>query len=260
MKRALFLSPHLDDVVFSCGATLSLWLERGWDAQVVTVLTGNVNSPQGFALQCQTSKGIAPEVDYMALRRAEDLEAFSHLGNPRLYHWEFLEAPHRGYDSPPELFAGVKEGDDMAAQIAHELEQRREEIGNDFDAIFAPQGLGNHVDHLHVIRAACGLDTGRVYWYRDTPYAIREPEARPSKLLSSDLKRIGVDFDQKILERKIAACCSYASQIGFQFGGPQAVRDKLSAFHRAEARNAGILPGADFAELFLCAPDAPPLF
>ena len=100
MKRALFLSPHLDDVVFSCGGTLQLLLERGWSATVVTVFTGNVVRPQGFALQCQTSKGIAPEVDYMALRREEDRAAFAHLGSPPLHHWDLLEAPHRGGAEP----------------------------------------------------------------------------------------------------------------------------------------------------------------
>lgn len=258
MKRALFLSPHLDDVVFSCGATLALWLQHGWEALVVTVFTGNTASPRGFALQCQTSKGIPPEVDYMALRRAEDKMALAHLGQSSLLHWEFLEAPHRGYNSPPDLFAGVKEGDAVWHPITESLRHWEDLDGSlGFDAVFAPQGLGNHVDHLHVIHALRSFPPERVHWYRDTPYAIREPEANYSPLLPPDLVTRSVTFDQKILDQKIAACCAYASQIGFQFGGAQGVGDKLTAFHRAEAETQNTDP---YAELFLQAPDAPPLF
>ena len=61
MPAALFLSPHLDDVAFSCGALFDALAARGWDAHLVTVFTRSVPGPRGFALECQTSKGIAPE-------------------------------------------------------------------------------------------------------------------------------------------------------------------------------------------------------
>jgi LmbE family N-acetylglucosaminyl deacetylase len=246
MKRALFLSPHLDDVVFSCGATLLRLLESGWQAEVITIFTGNVASPRGFALECQTSKGIAPDVDYMALRRAEDRAALEILGASNISNWEFLEAPHRGYDSPPELFAGMRLGDEIWRQIAEKLAPL-----SDFDLVFAPQGLGNHVDHLQLIRAVLELGWApKTAWYRDTPYAIREPEARPSPLLPTELQPFAAPFDAPVLERKIAACCAYASQIGFQFGGEAEVARKLTAFHASEAEPAN----SPFAERFLRAP------
>ena len=250
--RALFLSPHLDDVVFSCGATLARLASDGHEPMVLTIFTGNVDSPQGFALQCQTSKGLAPNVDYMALRRAEDGKAAKILGVQNLIHWPFLEAPHRGYNSAPELFAGLRSGDEIWQEIAVRLA----EIGN-FDVVFCPQGLGNHVDHQQVLRAALAVFAPtKIYFYRDTPYAIREPHARASSLLPLPLTENIVPFGDDDLERKIAACCSYESQIGFQFGGAQAVREKLTAFHRAEGWRGEI---EDFAERFLVRPDSPRL-
>ena len=73
--------------------------------------------PQGFALRCQTDKGIPPEADYMALRRAEDdaYTACAHVHDTR--HWNYREAPHRGYGSPAELFAGIRDGDDRPANF-----------------------------------------------------------------------------------------------------------------------------------------------
>ena len=72
MTTLLALSPHLDDAVFSAGATLFRAARRGWRVVVATIFTGNVAQPTGFALACQLDKGLAADVDYMALRRAED--------------------------------------------------------------------------------------------------------------------------------------------------------------------------------------------
>ena len=74
-----------------------------------TIFTASVPDPQGFALRCQTDKGIPPEVDYMALRRAEDaaFTTFANVHDTR--HWDYREAPHRGYESPADLFAGVRD-------------------------------------------------------------------------------------------------------------------------------------------------------
>jgi hypothetical protein len=70
MPTALALSPHLDDAAFSCGGLLHALGAAGWDVATVTVFTASVADPTGFALACQTDKGLGPEVDYMDLRRA----------------------------------------------------------------------------------------------------------------------------------------------------------------------------------------------
>ena len=80
--RVVAVSPHLDDAAFSAGALLAGLAAAGADVCVVTVFTASVPEPRGFALACQTDKGIAPEVDYMALRRAEDDAAVAALGAP----------------------------------------------------------------------------------------------------------------------------------------------------------------------------------
>lgn len=229
MPTALFLSPHLDDVAFSCAGTLMRLASLGWDTPLLTVFTATVPDPQGFALRCQTDKRLGPEVDYMALRRAEDADFARIAGVGDVYHWPFAEAPHRGYESPADLFAGVHDGDEVWRPIAASLAK------TSADVVFAPQGLGNHVDHLQVIRAvgAAGL-APRAFWYRDTPYALREPSALPSALLPASLQDRAVSIDDA-LERKVAGCGAYTSQIGFQFDGAGEVRRKLTEFHRAEA-------------------------
>ncbi len=249
MPTALFLSPHLDDVAFSCGGTLlRLADDPAWRVVLCTVFAASVDDPQGFALRCQTDKGIAPEVDYMALRRSEDATFAELAGVDDAWHWQLREAPHRGYESPAELFSGERADDTVWQSIRDDLTSLDAELRP--DVVFAPQGLGNHVDHLQTIRAVLGVYAGghRVCWYRDTPYAIREPSARPARALENLLliqKR--VTLSGEALERKIVGCCLYVSQIKFQFGGADSVREKLTAFHRREAGENG------YAETFLVA-------
>ena len=251
MPTALFLSPHLDDVAFSCGGTLlRLTDDPDWRVALCTVFTASVPDPQGFALRCQTDKGIFAGVDYMALRRAED-EAYAKAANvDDARRWSYREAPHRGYQSPSDLFAGIHDGDTVWQALGDDLATLNDELKPDL--IFAPQGLGNHVDHLQTIRAALATwPIERVVWYRDTPYAIRQPDARPADLLrlEEDLFPCRMFLTPAVLDRKIELCTLYASQIGFQFGGPVAVREKLTAFHAQEA--GAPPPPTAYAETFL---------
>ena len=249
---ALFLSPHLDDIAFSCGGTLlRLTDDPRWRVTLCTIFTASVPDPQGFALRCQTDKGIDPQTDYLALRRAEDTAYAAFARVPDTRHWSYREAPHRGYESPADLFAGIRDEDALCPSLADALTRLDDELHP--DVVFAPQGLGNHVDHLQTIRATPAVwPIERMIWYRDTPYAIREPDARPAGLLrlEEDLFPCRVPLPPAILERKIAGCALYASQISFQFGGPAALREKLTAFHEREA---GALPPAPaaYAETFL---------
>lgn len=244
MPRALLLSPHLDDVAFSCAATARHLLRGGWQVQLITVFTQSVVNPQGFALACQLDKGLAPDADYMKLRRAEDDEFCRIVGIENRAHWPLREAPHRGYHGAPELFAGIHDDDEIWREIAEKLREIETPA-----AVFAPQGLGNHVDHLQVIRAvrARGWDA-QAFWYRDAPCAIRQPDAQPSELLPQSLSGGFVAFDEAELEIKVAGCCAYRSQIGFQFGDPGGVAAGLREFHRAEARAVAREP---FAERFM---------
>ncbi|WP_448642643.1 PIG-L deacetylase family protein [Geodermatophilus sp. URMC 63] len=211
------VSPHLDDAAFSVGGTLAALADAGHEVTVVTCFTRSVPDPRGFALACQLDKDLPADVDYMALRRDEDAAAMAVLGATPL-HLDLREAPHRGYESAAELFAGVHEDDDAWTDVRAAL------TGLPGDLWLAPQALGAHVDHLQVLRAVAG--TGRpVLWWRDSPYVLRDPDARPGPDLPGGLAPVELPQD---LGRRADACACYRTQLGFQFGGAEAMRAALA--------------------------------
>ena len=165
---ALFISPHLDYVAFSCGGTLALLAGSGWRTVLATVFTRSVPDPAGFALACHTEKGISPGIDYMALRREEDRVAARILGVENLLWLDLPEAPHRGYVGAPALFSGVREGDEVWQDVLEKLTRVLKDYAPEL--VFAPQALGAHVDHLQVVRAVRALKGAtEIFGYRDAP-------------------------------------------------------------------------------------------
>lgn len=223
---ALALSPHLDDAAFSCGGTLALMASRGWRVVPATLFTRSMPDPQGFALACQLDKGLDATVDYMALRRAEDVAACRALGLGEPVHVQLPEAPHRGYGSAKALFGGILPEDDvgpsLAAAIRGLVDDHRPEL------ILAPQAVGGHVDHVQVV-LALGSVAVPVLWWRDFPYAMRgSAPAEPFRERMDALPEHRILLDEGACRAKEAGCLAYASQLGFQFGGAEGLRAKLA--------------------------------
>lgn len=254
--RVVAVGPHLDDAVFSAGGVLARLADAGADVRVVTCFTGSVD-PAGcspFALSTQLDKGLGADVDYMALRRDEDvaaLAALSPVDGPALVgvHLPLLEAPHRGYTSAPDLFAGRHVDDTVATPLAAALAPHVD----DADLVLAPQSVGDHVDHRVVTRVVAAMvDPERLAWWRDTPYALRHPDAPAAGEVEGRLVAVDVGT---VLARKATAARCYVTQVGFQFGGAEAVAGALADLARAE----GARLGRDSADEVLRAAPSPGL-
>ncbi len=217
MPHALALSPHLDDAAFSCGGTLARLVQLGWAVTICTVFTRSILGPKGFALACQTDKGLPPEVDYMALRRTEDAAACDALGAEPLW-LDWPEAPHRGYGDAAALF-GAPLHDDPAHGLAAALADLKA------DLVLAPQAIGGHVDHVLLVHAV--LQAARpAMWWTDFPYAMRSATAQPFEDSMAQLSVCAVHGDARA---RLAACASYRTQLGFQFGGIAGLEAALAA-------------------------------
>lgn len=236
MRHAIAVSPHLDDAVFSAGGTLAAMSAAGWRVRVVTCFTASVADPSPFALSTQLDKGLGADVDYMALRRAEDAAALAVLGAPSNpvgpVHLPLPEAPHRGYVSAPDLFAGQHADDDIAEVLRQVLGPLLEGA----DLVLAPQGIGDHVDHRVVVDVVATLRPDALFW-RDTPYVLRRPQASAWRGVPRGAER-PVDVGAHLAAKAAASCC-YTTQLRFQFGGPERVAGDLEALARREAARVG---------------------
>ena len=219
MSRLLAISPHLDDAVFSAGGTLAGHAVRGDEATILTCFAGNVDRPEGFALACQLDKGLGPEVDYMALRRAEDIAACAAIG-ARALHWDYLEAPHRGYHSARALFEARLPQDDVHEQLARDLHELLDNLRPDI--VYAPYGIGSHVDHL-AVRQAVEMAGCQPVWWEDYPYALREKQPPAA------IRRRSLDAAQTA--RKLEAVMAYDSQLAFQFGSREKAAEALRGWN-----------------------------
>jgi LmbE family N-acetylglucosaminyl deacetylase len=217
--------------VFSVGGTLAVLAAAGRRVRVVTCFTASVADPSPFALSTQLDKGLDADVDYMALRRAEDVAALRRLGAEPV-HLPLPEAPHRGYTSAPDLFAGQHPDDGIGSPL-------REALGpylRDAALVLAPQALGDHVDHRVVADVVAALRPDALFW-RDTPYVLRRPDARAWRSVPPGTEQ-PVEIGAHLAAKAAAARC-YATQLGFQFGGPDRVAADLEALARAEADRLG---------------------
>ena len=246
---ALFLSAHLDDVAFSCGGTVAAFRRHGWRVVVATAFTASVPDPRGFALACQLDKGLAPDVDYLAIRRAEDAAFGQAIGVDELIWLGLPEAPHRNYESASELFGDIRPGDDIARELTVAIQDIFNRTGPSL--ILGPQAVGGHVDHRQLVKAALKLGSlgARMAWYRDLPYAERFPEALADPDLPGGLIEGVVELAPADVEAKLVGCACYASQIPFQFGDVPAMRRRLLAFASSESARLG---AGHYAESLLC--------
>lgn len=226
IRTALAVSPHLDDAAFSCGGTLATLARAGWHVVLATLFTRSVPGPRGFALACQLDKGLGAEVDYMALRRAEDVQAASELGLAGPVHVPLCEAPHRGYETAAALFGPVRPDDPVPDDLRSTV---RDLVASHAPAlVLAPQAIGGHVDHVQTVRALEGVPPP-ILWWRDFPYAARG--LAPAEPFGARWRALPVwtaALDEAAQTAKVRAAAAYATQIGFQFGHLDGLRAQLA--------------------------------
>ena len=231
MPTALAISPHLDDAVFSAGGTLAELARAGWRVIVATVFTASVPDPQGFALACQLDKGLSADIDYMALRRDEDAAACAAIGAEPLW-LPFPEAPHRGYASAIDLFAGMRGDDRIVEKIGPALQDLIRSLAP--DEIFAPQAIGAHVDHVAVYTALRPCRRPLRLW-ADFPYASRSNvRASPFAAECDGMTEEKIQLGLTGFKDKTEATAAYVSQLGFQFGGIEGAEAAMNMLGRTE--------------------------
>jgi LmbE family N-acetylglucosaminyl deacetylase len=248
--RHVFLSPHYDDIPLSAGATVRLLANNGMTPEAY-VIFGSEPDPAlpltEFAQSLHRAWGLSAG-EVIVSRQAEEQAAAAILG-AKSSVLPFRDAIYRGrlYLSDDDLFAASPSPAEQGLPTSITAALPLPDDPDPATRIYAPLGIGRHVDHQLAFRAGVELadEGGEVWFYEDTPYALK-PNASEHRLADiavtrtvAPVARIPVD---DVWEQKIDAILRYPSQLETvfrQYVGVGTDRAEISAALHDYATNAG---------------------
>ena len=229
--RWIYISPHFDDAVLSCGGLIWEQTHSGIPVEIWTVTAGD--PPPGpvsdliTRMHAQWKTGSPQET--VALRRIEDQNASRCVG-ATVRHLKIVDALYRRTNTGDLLYTqdvfdpihprdtGIL--DDTAQQIADNLTQH--------DTIVCPLAIGNHVDHIITRQAVERL--GRPLWYyADVPYVLmNDAMLGPA---TADMKGKTFFISAQVLTAWQKGIAAHASQISSLFENVQDMRAQIKNYH-----------------------------
>jgi LmbE family N-acetylglucosaminyl deacetylase len=192
-KKVFFVSPHLDDAVFSAGGLL-MDLENKSDVTVVNVFTKADTQPytlsaKRYLFYC----GAKDAVTLFEKRKKEDAQVLS--GQVKVINLDFVDAQWRKRKTNiflkglatfiPELVhtypiyrlniisGKVSEHD---TSLITSLSDKLEQLIPKSSVVFCPVGFGNHVDHI-LVRDVCAKLFKHIYYWSDFPYDLKSQKS-----------------------------------------------------------------------------------
>lgn len=234
--RVLALSPHLDDAVFSIGATLAQFVARGTSVTVCTLFSGVPDADLSpFARSLHRQCGLPPTPEAVLTRRREDVAALRVIGATAV-HCDFLDAIYRKdanetwpYPNEGALFRTLTSQNE--ASLTNSVHQVLAAIieGAQPGLVLTCLGIGGHVDHVLVRDLVCRLTAGagiRTLLWEDLPYAMTR---------STPPSHLTIKPSRTAWQTKLRAVGCYASQIQMFWGNT----DDWSSLFVRHAKAAG---------------------
>ncbi len=246
-SRMIFLSPHPDDAVLSCGGWIYQLAQNGERPIVMTVFGGDrpADVPlSDFARSLHERWQLG--ADAPARRRDEDRAACDRLGC-YLLHLPFADAAYRIdpvtrhtlYSTEEAIFGEVR--DRATIDRVAKAVQARLQYVSDKACLVVPLTAGKHVDHVITRLAAERLNADLIY-YEDYPYA-EQPERMTHVWESAEGAADGaarerarewasetVELSEAALQAKIEAFLQHRSQISTFYRDDEEVRQRMRAY------------------------------
>lgn len=184
--ECVFVSPHQDDVILSCGSLLR-GLTGKVSITVINVFTAAHKKPYTFSAKrfLSYSNGYSDARELYKEREKEDKEVFSQLAikpinlgledalfrrrNKRTIIGNIIpEFDHLYLTYQWHIIKSVAANDPAILQLKKRLESFKKKK----TLIFAPYGIGNHADHV-IVRKVCEQLFDTYILYSDFPYNMR---------------------------------------------------------------------------------------
>jgi LmbE family N-acetylglucosaminyl deacetylase len=221
----VFISPHLDDTVLSCGGLIHQLASSGERVINVTVITAD--QPDDVPLTWLAGRnhtawqlGDRP----FAQRRIEDVTAAAILGMESV-HLGMLDAIYRrDADGQPLYTANTVRVPAHPFDRSHFIPEIRQRLSKVFQrcddqpiSLICPLSIGMHVDHVIVRSAVEGLSGSHdIAYYEDYPYTDW-PGADSSRALvqgnAASWSEKVISLEPEDVTARIAAAACYTSQL-----------------------------------------------
>jgi LmbE family N-acetylglucosaminyl deacetylase len=221
----LFLSPHLDDAILSCGGTIRRLVREGRRVVLMTFFSGTPTGPMSaLAEEFHEACGLTGR-GAIASRREEDINACAVLGAEPV-HLSHLECIYRRtiagdpvYQVEDSIFRHPDPADqDILPALTRSLFDT--DLWAQAETVYAPLTVGGHVDHrllrqVAEIRGSAGPPGSgpAIRYYEDAPYVCREPPLAAGDTLVAGMDPRGSVFDDECWEAKVEAIRCYRSQV-----------------------------------------------
>ncbi len=234
----IYLSPHFDDAVYSCGGLIWEQARAGEVVEIWTICAGE--PPPGplppFAAELHERWG-SPQA--VSVRREEDQDACQIVGaRQRLFAipdciYRFLPDGQPVIHINEDLFSAPLE---QEKDLMHALSQDLLAALPTGARLVAPLALGGHVDH-RLVRAAAEMLGLRLRYYADFPYVAREqPVIEPH--LPPGVRMHAYPVSAQGLAAWQRAVAAYRSQISTFWPDEPALYADMQAYWRSTGGNA----------------------
>jgi LmbE family N-acetylglucosaminyl deacetylase len=220
--NAIYLSPHLDDAALSCGGQIYGRTQRGERVLLVTVAAGDAPAASLSDLAKLHHDRWQLVADTVQRRREEDIAACQILG-AEYRHWSLPDCIYRRHpetDEPLYTTLDAIFGPVHAAETALVNQLARQMAGlPPVVEVFAPLGVGRHVDH-QLTRQAAEICYGRsnLIYYEDYPYVAME--GIPAQIIPPDVptwQPTVIPLSKEALKTKYQAIAAFVSQLSSFF-------------------------------------------
>lgn len=231
----IFLSPHFDDVVLSCGGMIVEMITHGQAVEVWTICAGSPPPGPLSPLARSLHERWELKRNAAATRRKEDQRSCAVIGaNARHFHIPdciYRRNPSTGEPlifNNEDLFQPVPEVEwPLAADLTHQLDGALP-----IDArVVCPLAMGGHIDH-HLVRRAAEALHRPLWYYADYPYAALSKNDQAKWILPG-----WETFDQPVLRNSLlkwqAAIAEHKSQISTFWGSLTEMQLSIEAYWQA---------------------------
>jgi LmbE family N-acetylglucosaminyl deacetylase len=257
----VFLSPHFDDAVLSCGGLIWEKTQSGDSVQICTICAGEIPAGSLSPFAAELHQRWKTGRDAVASRRDEDIVAcekidadWCHLPVPDCIYRRSNEDYFNSVgDSPPvqqsggdflyptqwSIFGRIHPADQ---DLIEELGERIRRILPAGARLVCPLAIGNHVDH-QITRRIAELIGNAVWYYADFPYVLEDTEIN-NRLKGQGWQDCRYEVSPEGLQAWYESITAYQSQISTFWPSLGALRIVLGDYLE---RNDGIrlwkLPG-----------------